>query len=97
MTNQESVMNTTIETVTSADGTPIAIEQTGRGAPVILIGGAFNDRSTMAALAGTLAPYVTAVAYTGVAAVTAETAVAPVPAAAGAAPLSSGRWRTLPP
>jgi pimeloyl-ACP methyl ester carboxylesterase len=56
-------MNTTIETVTSADGTPIAIERTGRGAPVILIGGAFNDRSTVAALAGTLAPYVTAVAY----------------------------------
>jgi pimeloyl-ACP methyl ester carboxylesterase len=56
-------MNTTIETVTSADGTPIAIERAGRGAPVILIGGAFNDRSTVAALAGTLAPYVTAVAY----------------------------------
>jgi pimeloyl-ACP methyl ester carboxylesterase len=56
-------MNTTFETVTSADGTPIAIEQTGRGAPVILIGGAFNDRSTVAALAATLAPYVTAVAY----------------------------------
>jgi alpha-beta hydrolase superfamily lysophospholipase len=56
-------MNTTTETVTSADGTPIAIERTGRGAPVILIGGAFNDRSTVAALAGTLAPYATAVAY----------------------------------
>jgi pimeloyl-ACP methyl ester carboxylesterase len=56
-------MNTTIETVASADGTPIAIEWTGLETPVILIGGAFNDRSTVAALAGTLAPYATAVTY----------------------------------
>ncbi len=56
-------MNTTIETVASADGTPIAVERTGLGAPVILIGGAFNDRSTVAALAGALAPSATAVTY----------------------------------
>jgi pimeloyl-ACP methyl ester carboxylesterase len=52
-----------METVTSADGTPIAVETTGTGHPVILIGGAFNDRSTVAALAATLAPHVTAVTY----------------------------------
>jgi hypothetical protein len=56
-------MNVTIEIVDSADGTPIAVERTGRGTPVILIGGASNDRSTVAPLAGTLAPYATAVTY----------------------------------
>ncbi|HEV2255807.1 MAG TPA: alpha/beta hydrolase [Streptosporangiaceae bacterium] len=56
-------MNTTVETVTSADGTRIALERTGRGAPVILVGGAFNDRSTVAALAATLAPDFTAITY----------------------------------
>jgi hypothetical protein len=34
-------MTTTPETVTSADGTPIAFERTGDGPPVILVGGAF--------------------------------------------------------
>jgi pimeloyl-ACP methyl ester carboxylesterase len=52
-----------METATSADGTPIALETTGTGRPVILIGGAFNDRSTVAALAATLAPHMTAVTY----------------------------------
>jgi pimeloyl-ACP methyl ester carboxylesterase len=56
-------MNVTIETVASADSTPIVVERTGRGTPVILIGGAFNDRSTVAAWAGTLAPHATAVTY----------------------------------
>jgi pimeloyl-ACP methyl ester carboxylesterase len=56
-------VNTTVETVTSADGTRIALERTGSGAPVILIGGAFNDRSTVAALAATLAPGFTAITY----------------------------------
>ncbi|BCB81811.1 alpha/beta hydrolase [Phytohabitans flavus] len=49
--------------VASADGTPIAYESTGDGPPVILIGGAFNDRTTVTALAATLAPHVTAVVY----------------------------------
>jgi pimeloyl-ACP methyl ester carboxylesterase len=52
-----------MNTVTSADGTRIAFEQTGDGPPVILIGGAFNDRTTVAALAATLAPEFTAIAY----------------------------------
>jgi pimeloyl-ACP methyl ester carboxylesterase len=50
-------------TVTSADGSTITYQAFGRGAPVILIGGAFNDRTTMLALAATLAPHVTAVVY----------------------------------
>ena len=52
-----------MNTVTSADGTPIALERTGTGAPVILIGGAYNDRSTVAALAAALAPDFTAITY----------------------------------
>lgn len=56
-------MNSTLETVTSADGTRIALERKGDGAPVILVGGAFNDRSTVAALAAALAPDITAVTY----------------------------------
>jgi pimeloyl-ACP methyl ester carboxylesterase len=56
-------MNTTLETVTSADGTHIAVERTGDGPPVILVGGAFNDRSTVAGLAAELAPGFTALAY----------------------------------
>jgi len=56
-------VNTTVESVTSADGTRIALERVGDGAPVVLIGGAFNDRSTVAALAATLAPDFTAITY----------------------------------
>jgi pimeloyl-ACP methyl ester carboxylesterase len=56
-------VNTTVETVTSADGTRVALERTGSGAPVILVGGAFNDRSTVAALAATLAPGFAAITY----------------------------------
>jgi pimeloyl-ACP methyl ester carboxylesterase len=49
--------------VTSKDGTTLAVTAAGRGTPVILIGGAFNDRSTVAALAEVLAPGHTAVSY----------------------------------
>jgi pimeloyl-ACP methyl ester carboxylesterase len=56
-------VNTTVETVTSVDGTRIAVERTGSGAPVVLVGGAYNDRSTVAALAATLAPDLTAISY----------------------------------
>lgn len=51
------------ELVTSADGTRIAVQRVGEGRPVILIGGAFNDRTTMAGLAQVLSPHYTAVAY----------------------------------
>ena len=56
-------MNATYKTVTSADGTQIAYDQTGDGPPAILIGGAFNDRSTVAGLAAVLAAELTAVGY----------------------------------
>jgi len=49
-------MKTSVEQVRSADGTAIALEVTGSGRPVVLIGGAFNDRTTTAALAQVLAP-----------------------------------------
>ena len=52
-----------VEQVRSADGTTIAFERSGNGAPVVLIGGAFNDRSTVSGLAATLAPHLTAVTY----------------------------------
>jgi pimeloyl-ACP methyl ester carboxylesterase len=43
------------------DGTEALLEL--NGPPVILIGGAFNDRTTVAALAAILAPHLTAVTY----------------------------------
>ena len=56
-------MTTNPEWVTSADGTQIAVESVGAGRPVVLIGGAFNDRTTMAGLAHVLSPYYRAVSY----------------------------------
>jgi pimeloyl-ACP methyl ester carboxylesterase len=56
-------MNATHESVTSADGTQIAVETFGNGRPVILTGGAFNDRSGAAGLAAALAPHVTAITF----------------------------------
>lgn len=52
-----------LTSVHSADGSTIAVETVGSGTPVILIGGAFNDRSTVGALAHTLAPHVRAISY----------------------------------
>jgi pimeloyl-ACP methyl ester carboxylesterase len=43
-----------MRTAISADGTQIAFDQTGQGPPLILIVGAFNDRSTGAPLAKAL-------------------------------------------
>lgn len=56
-------MTTTIEKVKSTDGTLIMLEAIGNGRPVVLIGGAFNDRSTTAGLAQVLAPHYQAVTY----------------------------------
>jgi pimeloyl-ACP methyl ester carboxylesterase len=56
-------MNASFETVPSADGTPLAVERAGEGPPVVLVGGAFNDRSTVAGLAAVLADGFTAVTY----------------------------------
>ncbi|MGA3183474.1 MAG: alpha/beta hydrolase [Candidatus Dormibacteria bacterium] len=56
-------MTTPFETVRSADGTTIAVERSGEGRPVVLIGGAFSDRATAAGLAQVLAPHFTTVTY----------------------------------
>jgi pimeloyl-ACP methyl ester carboxylesterase len=56
-------MAAAFETVISADGTPIAFERSGGGAPVVLIGGAFHDRCSHGGLATVLAPHFTAVSY----------------------------------
>lgn len=40
--------------VTSADRTTIAFDQYGEGSPVIVIGGAYNDRSTVAGVAAAI-------------------------------------------
>jgi pimeloyl-ACP methyl ester carboxylesterase len=47
----------------SRDGTAIAFDQTGKGPPVILVVGAFNDRMTGAPLAASLAPRFTVFTY----------------------------------
>ena len=56
-------MKTSVERVQSTDGTSIALEMTGNGSAVVLIGGAFNDRTTTAGLACVLAPYYRVVTY----------------------------------
>jgi pimeloyl-ACP methyl ester carboxylesterase len=45
-----------MNTVTSADGTTIAFDHFGAGAPIVMAAGAFNDRSTTEPLARALAP-----------------------------------------
>jgi pimeloyl-ACP methyl ester carboxylesterase len=50
-------------TIESTDGTPIAYERRGSGPPVVLVGGAFNDRDTVAGLAEALAASCTAYTY----------------------------------
>jgi pimeloyl-ACP methyl ester carboxylesterase len=47
---------TVAEKTTSADGTEIAFEQVGDGPPLIIVGGAWNDRRSPADLAELLAP-----------------------------------------
>jgi pimeloyl-ACP methyl ester carboxylesterase len=49
--------------ITSQDGSTIAIDSVGAGPVVILVGGAFNDRSTVAGVAAELAPHFTVVTY----------------------------------
>lgn len=56
----------TIERVSSADGTSIAFERTGDGPPLVLVGGAFCDRTARASgtpLAALLSPHFTAISY----------------------------------
>jgi len=49
--------------VTSPDGTPIAFDKTGRGPALILTGGAFQDRSGLAAHAALLSSHFTVYNY----------------------------------
>ena len=51
------------EHITSRDGSVIAVDSVGQGPAVILVGGAFNDRSTVASVAATLAPRYTVLTY----------------------------------
>ncbi|MEV4454650.1 alpha/beta fold hydrolase [Microbispora sp. NPDC004025] len=51
------------ENITSKDGTTLAVDTIGQGAPVVLVGGAFNDRSTVAGLGAELASAFTVVTY----------------------------------
>jgi pimeloyl-ACP methyl ester carboxylesterase len=50
-------------TATSTDGTLLAYDRTGDGAPVVLVTGAFNDRHTGAGLAAWLAPRFTVLTW----------------------------------
>jgi pimeloyl-ACP methyl ester carboxylesterase len=54
---------TPASTVQSSDGTTIAFERSGDGPPIILVVGAFNDRSTGEPLAKFLASHFTVVTY----------------------------------
>jgi pimeloyl-ACP methyl ester carboxylesterase len=54
---------TVAEMTTSADGTAIVFERTGEGSPVIIVGGAFNDRHSATPLAEQLAPSFTVYTY----------------------------------
>jgi pimeloyl-ACP methyl ester carboxylesterase len=56
-------MDSDISTVTSKDGTPIAFDEIGAGPPLILVVGAFNDRTTGAPLAEVLADKFTVLNY----------------------------------
>ncbi|MDJ0460794.1 alpha/beta hydrolase [Streptomyces sp. H27-C3] len=47
----------------SRDGTPIAFERRGEGAPLVLVGGAFSTGSSEAPLAALLAPHFSVVTY----------------------------------
>src|SRR5205085_12628783 len=52
-----------MEKVLSKDGTPIAFDRSGEGPPIILVVGAFNDRSTGRPLAALLSDHFTVFNY----------------------------------
>ncbi len=52
-----------METTTSADGTTIAFDRSGRGPALLLVGGALSDRAAAVGLAGKLAPRYTVIAF----------------------------------
>src|SRR3954452_14394965 len=52
-----------MEKVLSKDGTPIAFDRSGEGPPIILVVGAFNERSTGRPLAALLSEHFTVFNY----------------------------------
>ena len=52
-----------MNTTTSKDGTTIAFERSGQGPPLVVVGGALNERRAAATLAGLLAQSLTVYAY----------------------------------
>ncbi|WP_433314935.1 alpha/beta fold hydrolase [Micromonospora chersina] len=60
---ESSGTNWTVDSVRSADGTTIAYETAGDGPPILLVGGAFNDRSTTRPLAAALTADFTVYGY----------------------------------
>src|SRR5689334_11668776 len=52
-----------METVASADGTPIAYERTGAGPPLVVVNGALADRRASAPVAAVLGQWFTIHAY----------------------------------
>jgi pimeloyl-ACP methyl ester carboxylesterase len=52
-----------MDTVTSPDGTTIALDRSGEGPPLIVVGGALSDRAAAAPLSALLASRFTFVAY----------------------------------
>jgi pimeloyl-ACP methyl ester carboxylesterase len=53
----------TVDTLTSTDGTPIAYQSSGAGPALVLVVGAFCDRTTTADLTPLLAPHFTVYSY----------------------------------
>ena len=52
-----------MNTVTSKDGTTIAFDTVGQGPPLVIVGGALNDRHAAETQAGLLAPNFTVITY----------------------------------
>ncbi len=52
-----------MQTVVSKDGTTIAFDRLGEGAPIIFVGGALSDRTAVMPVAALLAPHFTVFAY----------------------------------
>src|SRR6266851_4335731 len=63
MDNSVALTTSRVSTVRSSDGTTVAFEQLGDGAPLILVVGAFNERSTGMPLARFLASKFTVFTY----------------------------------
>src|SRR6266702_4765718 len=63
ISGRSSRQQTALSTIQSSDGTTIAFERSGDGPPIILVVGAFNDRSTGMPLAQFLAPHFTVFTY----------------------------------